>query len=1248
MQTLAKWILWFAILFLNIENLSAQPLYTMQNALVKDCEGILEDSNEGPEEGQYNHNENYIFTICVENASELLILFEYFSTELNFDQLWIYDGPNTSSPLIAQLSGIVIPPPSYIAYSGCVTFHFISDENIAAKGWRLRWSTRIESLPSPSMTLVGETQCPLENLYLSFPDSILCELLKASHFTIIGPENVVIESLEVLDCEEATQNASLVHLLLSQPLREKGLYRIYFTAQTLDVCGDPLTLETQISFTLMPCPLEVVIDGPSSICLGECATWTVEASNGSGSYQYFWNFEPGGSTQEFCLNSSQWITLVVVDSENNLTDTTEFFIEVEICPLKIQLLTLIPSCPGGCGSASIGISGGTNSISIHWSHNEANNASTSICMDTTTIIHVRVIDEVVGDTLQLTFDYIPAEFPVFLNPLAQDTICSSAPDHFYEVSIGGGSFFSSNIPGNQRKTGRYSFWRWADKNTWNTDVVEYRLDNGCAIRDTFTVVSVYAGRDLITCLDTDSLLLVGMTPLGGEWSGPGVVSEGVFRPFEAGDFILTYSADWGCEDRRKITIVDEIALVIPDTLCSNERITLAVNVEGGKWFGTGIVDQDKGILEGWRPAPNQWHTYRYELTGCYAETELYVQGIPQGTKTLQCASDSLFILPFEGNWTGPGIFYDSLMAYDVQNLGEGVFTYILSLGKCNSAFELQRKNIALQKIKEPFFCYVDNNITLSQYLQPDPPGGIFSGPGVGPTGNDFFLNPWESGSGTFVIYYEVLGCVDSIAVLVDTPAVIPPYIFCERSKPLQLVASPPGGTWQGNGFLNTSSGWLDPQLLDFGTHDILYTAPNGCPTSAQLFKEWLQPAEILGLQPFYCFNNDTLTLEFHPQGGEIKIKGELAYPLPSISSMGPGIHEIEYSHGSGDCISTTRRFISVLPPIGPTSKPLGDSICPNNLVRLEVLGDGGNGLLTYEWEEPLGFGNSHSVYPDSSQWYVYTISDQCSEPYVDSVYILVYPPLEFTMEEGPEVCFGEESFVSIRINSHPDAEIIFQDRLYFSEDSLRGPAGFYTVDLMDVVHGCHQKLSIKIPGAPYLAADFSMYPNQPCIDLLNNRIEIINLSTGYDSIYLNFGDGSPWRVFGSDFQEILDHNYDAPGVYDIVMIAEQSLGCTDTLSLTLCVENIVKFFIPNAFSPNGDGSNDALTLYGMGIEERVTWQVYDRWGQMVFLANSIHDSWDGTLNGKPLNPGVYVLVAKYIELETGNEKIVTQDVTLIR
>ena len=87
-------------------------------------------------------------------------------------------------------------------------------------------------------------------------------------------------------------------------------------------------------------------------------------------------------------------------------------------------------------------------------------------------------------------------------------------------------------------------------------------------------------------------------------------------------------------------------------------------------------------------------------------------------------------------------------------------------------------------------------------------------------------------------------------------------------------------------------------------------------------------------------------------------------------------------------------------------------------------------------------------------------------------------------------------------------------------------------------------------------------------------------------------------------------------------------------------------YIPNAFSPNKDGSNDKLYVRGQYIYEFV-FRVYDRWGELVWETSNINDGWDGTYRGKLLDPDVYDY---YLQVTCigGLENIIKGNVTLIR
>ena len=81
------------------------------------------------------------------------------------------------------------------------------------------------------------------------------------------------------------------------------------------------------------------------------------------------------------------------------------------------------------------------------------------------------------------------------------------------------------------------------------------------------------------------------------------------------------------------------------------------------------------------------------------------------------------------------------------------------------------------------------------------------------------------------------------------------------------------------------------------------------------------------------------------------------------------------------------------------------------------------------------------------------------------------------------------------------------------------------------------------------------------------------------------------------------------------------------MSELLCDENGI--FVPNAFSPNGDGLNDVFRPRGEGIESMIM-AVFDRWGNKVFEGSDIDVGWDGTWNGQALSSDGFGYIIDFV------------------
>jgi gliding motility-associated-like protein len=112
-------------------------------------------------------------------------------------------------------------------------------------------------------------------------------------------------------------------------------------------------------------------------------------------------------------------------------------------------------------------------------------------------------------------------------------------------------------------------------------------------------------------------------------------------------------------------------------------------------------------------------------------------------------------------------------------------------------------------------------------------------------------------------------------------------------------------------------------------------------------------------------------------------------------------------------------------------------------------------------------------------------------------------------------------------------------------------------------------------------------------------------------------------------------------------------GCMDADSLTLYLERQDDVYVPNVFSPNGDGINDLFLISASAdIEEIEHLSIYDRWGNMIFLnehflPNDPGEAWDGKWKGETLNPGVfaYKMIARF---SNERSEIRYGDATLMR
>ncbi len=1157
-------VLLFILVFAVTNLLQAQ--FTMQDTTVTECEGTLEDSGAGPFAGQYDHNEDFIFTICVEGAGAVTAIFNFFATEDVFDVLTIYDGPNINSPLITELTGVVTNPPVVVANSGCMTFHFVSDDNIVGTGWLLEWSVEVEDEIDPETEITSDLICPLGSLEFSIDPRVPCDVVTPENFQLVGPDGAGIASATPVNCN-ANNTASLINLEFTDSLSISGSYSIIYNGYIVNTCNDTLTFETILEFVLSDCPFEV------------------------------------------------------------------------------QIVLLEQGCPEGCGQVQVEIFGSDEGpYDINWSHTTENAEIVDICGDSLTSINVQVTNTTTGGSASDNFEYTPFPSPTILNPFLSDTFCSSINNYVYELDIPGG-IWNSNIMDNQEDN-NYRFHRWDGSNGLQQDFIEYADPNGCLTYDTVYIYPIRAGLDQAVCLEQSELQITGNNPINGTWSGSNTSADGTFTVTMPGTFQVTFTTDEGCTDTKNITVVESIEFTPIDTICSNERIDLRnyVNSLGGIWSGPGITNWFVGRLEAWNAVPNAWNTYHYEIDGCTDSLSIYVSQIWAGPDMTVCSEEDSIQLLFTGQWSGPGTYNPIDSSFDISSLGPGTYEYTRSIAGCEDRFELTILDVRLDLTGSSEYCFNSGMIPIRDLVNSNPYDGTFSGDALVEINGDMYFDPSIANAEETTIYFSTLGCMDSVVIGIEAALNLNDYSFCEIENLQTLDNEGNSGYWTGNGILVPEDGLLNLDELNIGDNEVFFVTNLGCYNSVNIEVIEFLEAEINNLEDSYCFRDSLILFDIAPANGTFLINGTESSPEMNPPDLGAGFHELEYIVGIGACEDRTSTFISILDEISGNTYALLDTLCPNESTSIFVDAFGGTENITATWDQGLGFGTSHTISPNQSTLYTVLLSDGCSDEVSIPLNISVIDTFPVDVIYGPEVCFGDTSFIELVLDDPSNYNITWDGQTSEESHILNGLPGSVFVSLTNEETGCFQEYNLDVPGAGPLGADFNFIPNQECIDIINNELIILNLAFGFTEGYINFGDSDVNIDINSGN---LRHNYEDIGFFEITQVVFNELGCTDTLTREICVENRVKLYVPNIFTPNGDDVNDLFSTHGVGIEDFAI-QIYDRYGNQVFQTSNINEFWDGRHNGKFVSQGVYAIVVQYKDQETGESFVEYLNVTVSR
>jgi gliding motility-associated-like protein len=473
------------------------------------------------------------------------------------------------------------------------------------------------------------------------------------------------------------------------------------------------------------------------------------------------------------------------------------------------------------------------------------------------------------------------------------------------------------------------------------------------------------------------------------------------------------------------------------------------------------------------------------------------------------------------------------------------------------------------------------------------------------------------------------GCQDSVC-----------YIITGDSLPNIVVTPTPDTVCSGSGVSITASGgvsyvWAPTSGLSCTscsnptaspgsttTYTVTGTDASGCSNTANAVVVVKAPPVITIAAP-----GDTVCI-----GGSVSLtaSGAVTYtwtpsaglsctgcPNPTATPSTTTIYTVKGTDAEG-CTST--KSVTVYIALPPTISVISSqsSVCAGTTVSLQATAT--NITSPYTWEPGSMRGATVSVTPTVTTTYTVSASSGCGTATATVTISVNDIPVTAFSADVTNGCYP--LCVQFRDKSTVGTGAITQWGWSFGNGdtlSTKDPIycfpkpGVYSVSLTTITDsGCSGSLKVTNMITVYSApvANFTAAP-QPAT-ILEPTVQFTNGTTDeYGIIYWIWNFGEPGDTVSN--LKNPEHTYQDTGTFCPVLVAVNEHGCTDTVTNCLVINPIFTCYIPDAFSPNGDGVNDEFEVKGRDIKSFEMY-IFDRWGTQLFHTTDINDGWKGEVN----------------------------------
>ncbi|MFN8323549.1 MAG: choice-of-anchor L domain-containing protein [Chitinophagales bacterium] len=369
---------------------------------------------------------------------------------------------------------------------------------------------------------------------------------------------------------------------------------------------------------------------------------------------------------------------------------------------------------------------------------------------------------------------------------------------------------------------------------------------------------------------------------------------------------------------------------------------------------------------------------------------------------------------------------------------------------------------------------------------------------------------------------------------------------------------------------------------------------------------------------------------------------------PSITGLPAGNYQVSVTDAN-NCSTSSSAAIVEPALISVTAASMAPS-CPG--INDGTIDAGAtNGFSPYTFEliynnSSVGINQTGTFRNLGAGDYRISVTDDHQCNVVANLNLLQPIPDEFIFSADSTSCYGSSYLdgqvhvVAVSILNQPYIYSIDGGNPQYDGDFLTLGAGAHTVTIANS-RGCITTQSVTVPEPAEGIAQIT--PGDSSIQI-GGTTQLFATINNYTQAEIKSYSWGPFEGLNcTDCANPMVTGY-SQNEYTLTLVYGNN--CIATASTLVNVTGYPEIFIPNAFSPNGDGNNDVFLIYGAAVKT-VSLTIYNRWGELIFDSGNQFNGWDGHYKGQLQNPNVYTYVAGITYLD-GKEIQKKGSFTLVR